>query len=63
MTFKKIPLKGGLEYDVLTGWRKYLCYTGKPGICKYVKNKYNRRMRQHGKKRIQVALDEIYGNM
>lgn len=42
----RIPLSGGLEYDILTGWRKWYCYTKKPGICKFAKNKYNRRLRR-----------------
>ncbi len=45
----RIPLKGGLEQDVFSAWRKLLCYTQKPRICKWVKSKYNKRMRKQGK--------------
>jgi len=44
--FLKIPHKGGLEGDVFTGWRKWLCYLTKPGICKKAKRSYNRRLRR-----------------
>jgi len=46
----KIRLKGGHEQDLLTGWRKMLCYAQKSRICKFAKRKYNRRLRQHLKK-------------
>lgn len=45
-TMKKIPLKGGVEYDVFSNWRKHLCYTSKAGICKKIKRKYNKRFRK-----------------
>lgn len=61
MTFKKIPMKGGLEYDAFTGWRRVLCYMGRPGLRKWVKRKYNKRMRQEGKKRISINLIDYYG--
>jgi hypothetical protein len=40
------PLKGGIEYDVFTGWRRLLCYTSRPGVCKWAKNHYWRRVRR-----------------
>ena len=40
---KRIPLKGAWEYDGLTGARKN--YNFAPGARKYLKNKYNRRIR------------------
>ena len=42
----KGKLKGGFEYDALTGWRKVLCYMQRPGIAKAAKAKYNRRQRR-----------------
>jgi len=40
----RIPLKGGDEQDVLTPWRKVI---NKPsGVCKYIKHKYNKRLRK-----------------
>ncbi len=45
----RIPLAGGLEYDVLTRARGQYCYTKKPGVCRFVKRKYNRRFRKAAK--------------
>lgn len=42
----RIPLKGGDEQDVFSGWRKVLCYTSRAGVCKAVKRKYNKRLRK-----------------
>jgi len=42
----KIPMRGGLEYDVFSGWRRMLCYTSRPGVCKRAKRAYNRRLRR-----------------
>lgn len=43
----RIPLKGGDEYDAFSKHgRKALCYLNKPGICKAIKRKYNRRFRR-----------------
>ena len=38
-----IPLKGGDEEDALTRWRKYLQF-GR-GVTKWIKRKYNKRVR------------------
>jgi len=56
--FNKIPLKGGLEYDILTKARHHYCYTGKPGICKWVKRKYNKRFRKSCKKELATVLKD-----
>lgn len=42
-------LKGGDEWDVVTGWRKVLCYTRRPGVCKDVKRRIRRRERRNWK--------------
>ena len=47
---KRIPMKGGDEYDALTSWRHVLCYLGRPGVVKKIKRKYNKRFRKEGKK-------------
>ena len=44
--FTKIPLKGGNEYDALTGWRKWYKYLDKSGQKKAAKKSYNRRFRR-----------------
>jgi hypothetical protein len=42
----QIPARGGIEQDVFTGWRRVLCYLGKPRICRWAKTAYNRRQRR-----------------
>ena len=41
-----IKMRGGFENDVFSGWRKLLCYTKKPGVCKKAKRQYNKRFRK-----------------
>jgi hypothetical protein len=48
----ELPLKSGAEYDVLTGWRKRLCYTQRAGACRRVKKSYRRRCRQAIRRKI-----------
>ena len=43
------PMKGGDEYDALTGWRHMLCYLGNSGVAKKIKRGYNKRVRKEGK--------------
>lgn len=45
MLSKRIPLRGGVEYDIFTAWRRVYTYTKRPGVCKYVKRAYNKRLR------------------
>ena len=42
----RVALKSGLERDVFSGWRRMLCYTMRPGVCKKAKRAYNRRVRR-----------------
>lgn len=44
---KKIPLKDGDEYDMLTAWRRF--YRHRAGTARRVKNRYNRRLRRAGR--------------
>lgn len=58
---RRLPLKGGDEYDVVVGrgrWRKYLCWTQRPGACKWVKNKINRRERRDGRAEVREQLSD-----
>jgi hypothetical protein len=41
------PLKGWLEWDALTGWRKVLHW--RPGERKEAKTSYNRRLRRRAR--------------
>jgi hypothetical protein len=44
---KRIPLKGGDEYDTLTKARKFKLW--KAGQVKKIKRAYNKRLRRHNK--------------
>lgn len=54
----RIPLIEGGEYDVLTGWRRVLKYTKRPGVCKRIKNQYNRRLRKTAREQIAEQLQD-----
>lgn len=43
----EIALRGGAEYDAISGWRKVLAH--KPGERKAAKNKFRRRARHHAR--------------
>jgi hypothetical protein len=47
MMTKRIPMKGGDEYDGLTKARKFLIW--KSGQLKKIKRAYNKRFRKHNK--------------
>ena len=47
MKKERIPLKGGDEYDVHTGWRKLL--RPHTNMIKSAKRSYNKRFRKKGK--------------
>jgi len=55
------PLKGGAEWDVLTGWRKVYAYTDKPGVCKSIKRGYNKRIRRQATMQIRQQESELHG--
>lgn len=38
------PMKGGIEYDALSGWRRFLSW--RPGVRKFAKTKFWRRVRR-----------------
>jgi len=42
----RIPARGGHEHDTFTGWRRLLCYMGRPGVPRTAKRAYSRRLRQ-----------------
>lgn len=42
----------GDEQDVITGWRKKLCYCARPGVTSSIKRKMRRRERQEAKREI-----------
>ena len=53
---RKDPLKGGDEYDALTGARRYYHFCA--GTLKRIKRQYNKRVRQSGKKEIKGEIQE-----
>jgi hypothetical protein len=46
---KRLPLKGGDEYDALSKARKFIHW--KAGELKKIKRAYNKRFRKHSKER------------
>lgn len=45
---------GGDEQDVFTSWRRVLCWTQRPGACKRVKQRANRRERHSERQNLKV---------
>lgn len=43
------PARNGAEQDVVTKWRKMLCYTNRPRVCAKIKRQIRRRERANGK--------------
>ena len=54
---RKQTLKGGDEYDVVGGWRKWYCYLQRAGYTKAIKKKMNKRARQEAKIRMYTRED------
>jgi len=48
-SMRKEPAKSGFEQDVVTGWRRVLCYTLRAGVCKKAKRQMNKRFRRKWK--------------
>lgn len=57
------PIVGWDEEDVFTSARRIYCYTQRPGVCKWVKNKANRRDRRNAKIEIRHELEEYAGRI
>jgi hypothetical protein len=47
------PVKTGDEYDLITRWRRVLCYMKRPGVCKRIKAGINRRLRRAAKAEVE----------
>lgn len=58
MTDKRIPMKGGDEYDALTKARKWYKYLDRSGVVKKIKRQYNKRFRKHGKEQAKSSGKE-----
>ena len=58
MTDKRIPMKGGDEYDALTKSRKWYKYLDRSGFVKKIKRQYNKRFRKHGKEQAKSSGKE-----
>lgn len=48
----KEPAKSGGEQDVVTRWRRLLCWTQKAGACAYWKRRIRRRERHRAKQEL-----------
>ena len=55
---KRIPLKGGAEYDALTKARKWYIYLNNAGVVKKIKKQYNKRFRKDGKAEVEKSSRE-----
>lgn len=55
---KRIPLKGGAEFDALTSARKYYVYLTNSGVAKSIKRGYNKRFRKSGKDDLNKEMGE-----
>lgn len=55
---KRIPLKGGAEYDALTKARKWYIYLNSAGVVKKIKKQYNKRFRKDGKAEVEKSSRE-----
>ena len=55
---KRIPLKGGSEFDALTSARKYYVYLTNSGVAKSIKRGYNKRFRKVQKEDLRKGDDE-----
>lgn len=49
-TGRRRAIKGWLEQDVHTRWRRLYCYTQRPGVARKAKALSNRRERREGKR-------------
>jgi len=56
---KRIPLKGGDEYDALTSARRFYKYLNRSKVIKKIKRKYNKRFRKNGKEQIKSRGQEL----
>jgi hypothetical protein len=54
---KRIPLKGGDEFDAFT-MRKWYIYLTRSGVAKSIKKKYNKRFRKDGKAEVEKSSRE-----
>ena len=53
----RVPMKSGIEYDVLTKARRLYTYLyNNSSLKSYAKNKHNRRIRRDGNKKERRAL-------
>ena len=57
MMGRKQTLKGGDEYDVVSGWRRWYCYLQRAGVAKSIKKKMNKRFRSDAKRQMYTKED------
>lgn len=54
----KAQAKNGEEQDAITGWRHLLCYMGREGVTKSIKQRMNRRERRSTKQHLHILESE-----
>ena len=57
MMGRKQTLKGGDEYDVVAGMRRWYCYLQRAGVAKSIKKKMNKRSRRDAKRKLFTRED------
>ena len=57
MMGRKQKLKGGDEFDVVGGWRRWYCYLQRAGAVKAIKKKMNKRSRSDAKRKLYTWED------
>ena len=57
MMGRKQKLKGGDEFDVVGGWRRWYCYLQRAGAAKTIKKKMNKRARADAKRKMYTRED------
>lgn len=50
------PIKGWVEEDAYTVWRKFYCYLARPGVVKKIKRATHKRERREGRAEIREQL-------
>ena len=53
---RDVPVANGDEQDVFSGWRRVMCRTKRPGVCKRIKRGFARRVRRYARKLVTDVL-------
>lgn len=53
----EIPYKSGFLQDAFTGWRRLLCYMGRPSVVKKAQREYHKAVRRKVKFETKTTTD------